>query len=385
VDARIEDERSERPDPETIKTNLKYMNATSPPRVFASYSHDTPEHEERVLALSNRLRADGVEVVHDQYEGAPTEDWPCWMEKQIREADFVLVVCTDTYLRRVEGREDPNKGQGVVWEINSIYNRLYSGKLVSDKFIPVLLEGASPADIPVPLQGFGHYRVDTETGYNGDYRRLSYQRAVSKPALGHLKSLPPKEKSSESLPNAFSLQQLSKTMSNPRYAEDIFRLDRVYDRHSVINKETIIIVVGTTVVAELLDRPAAELLRGHIDQRGANYPMRRGIVITHDAWYDKGEAGMIANNPVIAIGGPPINRLSADFEQWKPEPPSKMGLYPIPVTGERIGTGFFRKNPAGLPQVGLWGKNANATRQTVEHYFTNDKGFKEFLDMCWKQ
>ncbi len=99
----------------------------------------------------------------------------------------------------------------------------------------------------------------------------------------------------------------------------------------------------------------------------------------------QGEAGVIANNPVFAIGGPPINRLSAEFEQWKPEPPSKMGLYALPATGTRIGTGFFRKNPAGLPQVGLWGRNANATRQTVEHYFTNDKGFEEFLKMCWKQ
>jgi hypothetical protein len=69
--------------------------------------------------------------------------------------------------------------------------------------------------------------------------------------------------------------------------------------------------------------------------------MRRGIVITHDAWYDKGEAGVIANNPVIAISGPPINRLSAEFEQWKPEPPSKMGVYPILATGARIGRGFF--------------------------------------------
>jgi hypothetical protein len=174
-------------------------------------------------------------------------------------------------------------------------------------------------------------------------------------------------------------------MSNPRYAEDLFRLDRVYDRRSVINKETVIIVVGTAIVVELLDRPAAELLRDHIDQRGGDYPMRRGIVITHDAWYDKGESGVIGNNPVIAVGGPTVNRLSAEFAQWQPEPASKMGLYTIPTTGTRIGTGFFRKNAAGLPQVGLWGNSANTTRQTVEHYFTNERGFEEFLKMCWKQ
>jgi len=79
---------------------------------------------------------------------------------------------------RVEGREEPEKGRGVVWEINSIYNRLYSEKLVSEKFIPILFSGASPCDIPLPLKGFSHYRVDTEAGYDGLYRRLTNQPLV---------------------------------------------------------------------------------------------------------------------------------------------------------------------------------------------------------------
>jgi hypothetical protein len=164
-------------------------------------------------------------------------------------------------------------------------------------------------------------------------------------------------------------------------------LDRFYDTRKVINEETVIIVVGTSIVAELLDRQAAELLRDHINQRGGQYPFRRGIVITHDAWYDKNEAVVIANNPVVAIGGPKTNKLSAEFDKWKPTPPSKEGTYQIPATGPRIGTGFFRKNQAGWPQVGLWGINrsANTTRETVEYYFKNEQGLAAFLKMCWKQ
>lgn len=37
-------------------------------KVFISYSHDSPEHKDRVLALSDRLRADGVDCYIDQYE-----------------------------------------------------------------------------------------------------------------------------------------------------------------------------------------------------------------------------------------------------------------------------------------------------------------------------
>lgn len=363
---------------------MSAIQVSQPITLFISYSHDSSEHEQRVLALSDRLRNDGVDANLDQYESAPTDGWYFWMESQIRDSRFVLVVCSATYLRRLQHQEQPHKGHGVIWEANIIYNYLYSQKVSSDKFIPVLFEGASPEDIPLPLKSFTYYRAEKAEDYDKLYRRLTNQPLVSKPALGTLKSLPARDKSQDSLPSAFSLEQLSKTMSNPRYADDIFKLDRVYDRHSVINKETIIIVVGTSIVAELLDRPAAELLRDHIDDQGGSNSFRRGIVIGHNAWYEQTEAAVIADNPVIAVGGPRTNRLTAEFEQWKPNPPSKEGTYPIPVSGARIGTGFFRMNQKGLPQVALWGHDANAVRETVEYYFRNEKGFAEFLKMCWK-
>ena len=42
-------------------------------------------------------------------------------------------------------------------------------------------------------------------------------------------------------------------------------------------------------------------------------------------------------------------------------------------------------NQQGLPQVALWGHDANAVRETVEYYFRSEKsGLAEFLKMCWK-
>ena len=44
------------------------------PRVFLSYSHDSDAHRERVLALSEPLRQDGIDTILDQYvNGAPPE------------------------------------------------------------------------------------------------------------------------------------------------------------------------------------------------------------------------------------------------------------------------------------------------------------------------
>jgi hypothetical protein len=355
------------------------MDISQPPRVFISYSHDSPDHEIRVSRLAGRLREDGIDTEIDQYQNAPAEGWPSWMERQIREADFVLIVCTETYLRRVEYREEPNKGLGVLWEAKIIYNHMYADP-IGNKFVPVLFDHASSKDIPLLLKGQARYHIDESTDYVALYRHLTSQPALVKPVLGKLKRLPDKEKSEYSLPAALSLEKLSKTMSNPNYAEDIFKLDKIYDRHSVINNETVIVVVGTSVVSELLDRPVAELIRDAVDQGGEGNPFRRGIVLTDQAWY--AEDKILAKNPVIAVGGPGANRLAAEFDKWTAPMGLQEGKYTISEEGTL--TGFFRKNQAGLPQVGLWGHTANATREAVEHYLRNEKGLREFLRMCWK-
>src|ERR1700683_4744600 len=90
------------------------------PKVFISYSHDSADHKRRVLDLANRLREDGINTVLDQYFPAPAQGWPRWMVSEIQSSDFVLLVCTETYLSRVEQRQQPGKGRGVLWERNLI-------------------------------------------------------------------------------------------------------------------------------------------------------------------------------------------------------------------------------------------------------------------------
>lgn len=139
--------------------------------VFISYSWDSKEHIDSVLALSNRLRSDGIDCVLDQYEVSPPEGWPRWMDGKIQSADLVLVVCTETYLARVMGREAPDKGLGVKWEGNVIYQHLYNAG-ANRKFIPVLMNDSHKRFIPVPLQGASHFVVDTDSGYMRLYNRL---------------------------------------------------------------------------------------------------------------------------------------------------------------------------------------------------------------------
>jgi hypothetical protein len=166
--------------------------STAAPRVFISYSHDSQEHKELVLNLSERLRADGLDAAIDQYvEAGPPEGWPRWMDEQLRASDFVLLVCTPTYRKRVEGREEAGKGRGVQWEGNLVYQYLYNASTRNERFIPVLFPGAVQDDIPMPLQGASIYVLDGENGYDALYRRLTGQDRVRKGDLGHLRPLPP--------------------------------------------------------------------------------------------------------------------------------------------------------------------------------------------------
>lgn len=86
------------------------------PKVFISYSWDSPRHKERVLELSNQLRLEGIDCQIDQYVDSPPEGWTLWMQKQIEKAQFVLVVCTESYKRRFDGEEVPGSGFGGRWE-----------------------------------------------------------------------------------------------------------------------------------------------------------------------------------------------------------------------------------------------------------------------------
>ncbi|MCP5046373.1 MAG: TIR domain-containing protein, partial [bacterium] len=123
----------------TQKSNPFDRNAETE-TVFISYSHDSTQHAQRVLKLGEKLLAAGVECVLDQWETSPPEGWPKWMDRNIEEADFVLVVCTETYFKRVSGKEEKGKGKGVKWESTLAYNDIYHDDSRNTRFIPVLFD-----------------------------------------------------------------------------------------------------------------------------------------------------------------------------------------------------------------------------------------------------
>jgi len=191
-------------------------NEQRPPVVFISYSHDSPEHMDRVLTLSNHLRQDGLDCLIDQYEESPPEGWPRWMDNRIGEADFVLLICTQCYYDRVMDREQPGVGKGVRWESTLAYQHVYDAGTKNAKFIPVLFQDGQEVHIPTPFKGATHYSVDAKDGYELLYRRLTNQPRVRKPGLGKLKKLPPVESRSKKQDFASPVQGSWPGISLPR-------------------------------------------------------------------------------------------------------------------------------------------------------------------------
>ena len=167
---------------------------TNPPKVFISYSWDSLEHMNRVLALSDRLRREGIDCNIDQYEESPPEGWPRWMENQLDWAEFVLVICTEQYYRRFRGQEEAGRGRGVTWEGAIITQNLYDAQGKNTKFIPIVFSSPDSDHIPSILRSFTRYSLDTEEEYRKLYRYLTNQPSVLRPPVGPLVQLPRRER-----------------------------------------------------------------------------------------------------------------------------------------------------------------------------------------------
>jgi hypothetical protein len=163
-----------------------------PRRVFISYSQDNkpPEHCDRVHALANRLRIEGVDVAIDLYVPSPEEGWPQWMRRQIRESDFVLCVCSTAYLERFENDKASTKGRGARFEGSIITNEVYQQSCQDNKFVPVLFDGATEQDIPVVLQTRTYYRLPVQ--YDNLFAQLTGQTVHFKPPIGGIRKLNPR-------------------------------------------------------------------------------------------------------------------------------------------------------------------------------------------------
>jgi len=98
-----------------------------PNRVFISYSQESEAHKQRVHALADRLRAEGIGIILDRDcgPGGPDEGWDTWSGRQAEIAEVVILVFTPVYRRCWDGEQPQSVRQGATHETKVLYRRLY--------------------------------------------------------------------------------------------------------------------------------------------------------------------------------------------------------------------------------------------------------------------
>jgi len=136
------------------------------PKTFISYSWDDDAHKEWVKQLATRMRADGVDVTLDRWHSAPGDQIPAFMERAVRENDFVIAVCTPRFKERSDER---GGGVGYEGDIMTAYAFTSGDKR---KFIPVLRRGRWIEAGPTWLLGRAKIDLSGDPYSESEYEEL---------------------------------------------------------------------------------------------------------------------------------------------------------------------------------------------------------------------
>ena len=151
------------------------------PKVFASYSHDSPEHMAWVQDLCAKLRKNGVDVTLDLWDLRPGGDLTLFIENAVRDADRVIVICTPYYVEKANTRQG-----GVGYEGSIITAELYHKE--TTKFIPVIRQSSGDKKTPVFLGTRVYIDFTDDSQFDEKFdellREIHQAQRIRKPPLG---------------------------------------------------------------------------------------------------------------------------------------------------------------------------------------------------------
>ena len=155
---------------------------TENPKVFISYSHDSPKHKQWVSELATQLRHNGINAILDQWDLGLGDDVTRFMERGIVDADRVLIICTDQYVKKANADEG-----GVSYERMIVSAELVQN-LGTDKFIPIIRQASAKEKMPTFLgeRVYADFRNDTQFDVECEklIRELHDMQLIEKPPLG---------------------------------------------------------------------------------------------------------------------------------------------------------------------------------------------------------
>lgn len=136
------------------------------PKVFISYAWESEDLKDWVKNLAVELRNIGVDAKLDQWEVVPGDQMPHFMEKSVRENDYVLLVCTPKYKQKSDDRIGGVGYEGDIMTAEVLQNSN------NRKFIPVLQSGDKDLSIPSWLKGKYFIDLSSDSHFEKNFEDL---------------------------------------------------------------------------------------------------------------------------------------------------------------------------------------------------------------------
>jgi hypothetical protein len=134
--------------------------------------------------------------------------------------------------------------------------------------------------------------------------------------------------------------------------------------------DTVLIVTGSDIPAEMNDRPTAYRLKEEIDRQGQGIAFR-GAVVVSDRWYADNRIFHLC--PTVAVGGPGVNAVAAALVEE------------LPMLVQREERIFVQGAWTGdTKRASLWGLDRVSTALAVEMFLRDDGLLRDFLSRVWR-
>lgn len=156
-------------------------------KVFISYSYDSEEHMQWISDFVAELQRNGVNIIFDQPEFIQDQEMTQSIESGVRDSDRVLVICTDSYVRKA------NDGEGGVGYEPTIVTRRIVEDFGYNKFIPIIRPMFGEEKTPDFLKEPVYVDFADDTQFDEKFDELLHERlqvpVVEKPLIPHIESL----------------------------------------------------------------------------------------------------------------------------------------------------------------------------------------------------
>ncbi|MCQ2297110.1 MAG: toll/interleukin-1 receptor domain-containing protein [Bacteroidales bacterium] len=139
-----------------------------PPKVFISYTYDSPEHERWVEKLARNLcNPGGVDVIFDKWDARLGDNLPFFMEQGLSNAHVVLCICSDKYVQKA------NEGLGGAGYEKKIMTQYLMENANKEFVIPIMVNNVNKK---LPTFLFGDKYIEFHPNdYYGSFRDLLYR------------------------------------------------------------------------------------------------------------------------------------------------------------------------------------------------------------------